>query len=539
MLYEIICEQFKQKRIEFHSNLNTVLGDDFGNNSIGKSTFLMTVDFVFGGKDYILKSTDVQRNVGSHTIKFCFIFEGNKYYFLRNTDDLENVYKCDAKYNIISNISLTDYCDFLKGKYNIKLTDISFRDIVGRYSRIYGKDNLNEKRPLDIVPNESAGVPTNALLKLFDLYNVISELELLLKKKESELSAFKNAQKYKFVSSIGKRQYSANLKELDTLSKEKDKISQDLDNNLLDLDSVKTEEVMKLKERLSAVKRKKSRYYSQLTIIDNNINETSILKTEQFEDLLSFFPDVKIRNILEVEKFHQEIRTVLKAELKDKKEELNGLISILQTEIDEIETNIKGIIQIPNLSKAILAKYSNLQKRMEILENENNAYFKLVSLTTSRDDTKLRRDSMKQEQLHQLQNKINTKMLEINDYIYSGKKKPPTITFDKNQYIFETVDDRGTGISYKSMIVYDLSVLELTELPILIHDSVVLKQISDEAIGKILTLYKSVDKQIFISFDKKSAYGVKSQQILKETKVLELSPNGNELFGRSWNNKVD
>ena len=197
---------------------------------------------------------------------------------------------------------------------------------------------------------------------MFDLYKAISELELLLKKKDLELKAFKNAQKYKFVSSIGKRQYTTNLKELGELNEEKDKISRDLDNNLLDIDSVKAEEVLKLKQRLSVAKRRISRFYSQLTVLNNNLKETSGLKLEQFEDLLSFFPNTDVKSILEVEKFHQEIRKVLKSELKDKKEELNQLIFISQTEIDEIETNIKKIIQIPNLSKVILVKYSSLQK---------------------------------------------------------------------------------------------------------------------------------------------------------------------------------
>ncbi|HWO74640.1 MAG TPA: DUF2326 domain-containing protein [Bacillus sp. (in: firmicutes)] len=537
MLYEIICEQFKQRRIEFLPNLNTVLGDDTGSNSIGKSTFLLIIDFAFGGKDYILKSSEIQRHVGSHTIKFCFMFNEKKYFFLRNTEDLETVSKCDAEYNIISNLTLAQYCDFLKDRYNINLPYISFRDIVGRYARIYGKENLNEKRPLDIVHNESAGAPINALLKLFGLYNVISELEFSLKQRETELSAFKNAQKYNFVSSIGKRKYSANLKELAELEEEKEKISKDLDNKLLDIDSVKAEELIKLKQRLSIVKRQRSRYYSQLLIIENNIKENSTIKSEQFDDLLKFFPDANIRSIAEVEKFHHEIRNVLRVELKEKKEDLNRLISVSQNEIDVIESNIKQIIQIPNLSKAILAKYSGLQKKSETLESENNAYLKLISLTTSRDDTKIRRDQMKKEQLQQLQMDINTRMQEINDYIYSEKKKPPIITFDKNQYNFETIDDTGTGTSYKNMVVYDLSILELTALPILIHDSVVLKQIADEAIEKILKKYKHVDKQIFISFDKKTAYTAESQKILMETKVLELSPNGNELFGRSWNNK--
>ncbi|MCE3203419.1 DUF2326 domain-containing protein [Paenibacillus sonchi] len=537
MLYEIISEEFKQQRVKFFPNLNTVLGDDVGTNSIGKSTFLLIIDFAFGGKDYVMKSSEIQRNVGSHTIKFCFIFNQEKYFFMRNTDDLETVVECDNEYNFVSDLTLTQYCEFLKEQYKINLHDISFRDIVGRFARIYGKENLNEKRPLDVVHNESAGAPINALLKLFGLYNVIAELEASLKQREAELSAFKNAQKFNLVSSIKKRKYTANLKELDELEKEKEGISKDLDNQLIDLDSLKAEELIKLKQRLSVAKRQKSRYYSQFIILDENIKGNSPLSSERFNDLLKFFPDVNLRSIEEVERFHHEIRSVLRAELKEKKEELNRLLSISQNEIDNIESNIKQMIQTPNLSKVILKKYSELQKKSEVLESENSAYLKLDSLKISRDDTKVRRDQMRNEQLLHLQMVINTKMQEINDYIYSGKKRPPVLSFDKNQYNFETIDDTGTGTSYKNMIVYDLSILELTGLPVLIHDSVVLKQIADEAIEKILIKYRTIDKQIFISFDKKAAYTKESQKILNDTKVLELSPNGGELFGKSWSDK--
>lgn len=81
MLCEIICDYFKHPRIQFYPGLNTVLGDGSGSNSIGKSTFLMIIDFVFGGTDYVNKSTDVQRNVGRHTIKFCFSFEEELFFF--------------------------------------------------------------------------------------------------------------------------------------------------------------------------------------------------------------------------------------------------------------------------------------------------------------------------------------------------------------------------------------------------------------------------------------------------------------------------
>ena len=67
MLREIYCEQFHQKRIEFDDGLNVVLGTSTGDNSIGKSTLMLIIDFVFGGKTYS-EETDILEKVGPHRI---------------------------------------------------------------------------------------------------------------------------------------------------------------------------------------------------------------------------------------------------------------------------------------------------------------------------------------------------------------------------------------------------------------------------------------------------------------------------------------
>ena len=87
MLYEIECEKFAKKvkgqlvprgRIQLREGLNTVLGDKAAQNSIGKSTFLLVVDFCFGGDDYINpKICKAKEKLHSHTINFAFKF-GNK-----------------------------------------------------------------------------------------------------------------------------------------------------------------------------------------------------------------------------------------------------------------------------------------------------------------------------------------------------------------------------------------------------------------------------------------------------------------------------
>ena len=126
-------------------------------------------------------------------------------------------------------------------------------------------------------------------------------------------------------------------------------------------------------------------------------------------------------------------------------------------------------------------------------------------------------------------------MNELNDAIYDGKRSSPILRVkDSSHYEFFTPNDLGTGSKYKGIIVFDLSMLELTKLPIIIHDSIMLKHIEDNAIEKILELYTRTNKQVFIAFDKEQAYSQNTERILNSTAVLCLNEAGDELFGFSW-----
>ena len=62
MLKRIRCDKFREKEIIFHPGLNAVIGDEIASNSIGKSTLLMIIDFVFGGSEYIKTNSDALMN---------------------------------------------------------------------------------------------------------------------------------------------------------------------------------------------------------------------------------------------------------------------------------------------------------------------------------------------------------------------------------------------------------------------------------------------------------------------------------------------
>ena len=88
---------------------------------------------------------------------------------------------------------------------------------------------------------------------------------------------------------------------------------------------------------------------------------------------------------------------------------------------------------------------------------------------------------------------------------------------------------------YKGLILFDLAVLQSSNLPFLVHDSVLLLQIENEVVERILDYYSKSEKQIFIAFDKTATE--KAMEILKKAEVLHLTRGGNELFGRAWNRK--
>lgn len=134
-------------------------------------------------------------------------------------------------------------------------------------------------------------------------------------------------------------------------------------------------------------------------------------------------------------------------------------------------------------------------------------------------------------------------MTRLIDYIYNGERYAPTIKFGNSRsgkptYEFWTEDDTGAGTNFKGLIIFDLALLRLTELPVIAHDSNIFKNIADLPIDKIMELYNQSEKQIFIAFDKEDTFYDVTSDIVHSTKVIELHENGGELFGWSWAKKA-
>lgn len=555
MLHEIECSKFATKvdgkfiprgKITFRKGLNTVLGDKAAENSIGKSTFLLIVDFCFGGDDYVnQKISNAKENIHTHTLNFAFKFGDSIDYFCRCTATPEQVCICNESYEIIGEkpLSIADFRDQLKKKYEITLQNISFRDIVGRYLRIYGRENYAERFPLKY-GDEPVKSSIIALEKLMNVYTFIQEYKDIYEKKDARNKARKKATDLGELTNIAKNktQYTANEQEIYALETQLAALINKEDADLSSANLANVDKAAEIKGQLTILTRKRSRLRSQMNSITTNMQGSMAPGEDDLSELAEFFPEVDIQKLMMIDKFHHKMHAILTGEMSEEVAQLKVLIDAVSCEMKKLEAD-QRLLGVPvNISKKFMEKYAETQRRIDILTAQNNGYNTILTLTAETKTAKKNLEDIREQQLADVQVSINQEMTILNDFIYDGKRYAPDVSFGSSRsgnptYEFQTLGDKGAGTNYKGLILFDLAMLHLTPLPVIAHDSNIFKNIADLPIDKIMELYQQSEKQIFIAFDKQNAFNEITRNIVQKTKVIELKDNGGELFGWSWAKK--
>lgn len=545
MLTEMTSPVFKEKGkerppIRFKEGLNVVLGKEDGENSIGKSSAMLAIDFVFGGNSYL--SSDGVKHIGDHTIFFTFEFDGKPYLFARNTISPDDIHVRSEGYQLTGVVwTKREFANWLKEQYHIDFTGLSFRETMSSFFRIYGKDNTDECGPLKGLPGESMQKSIDILVKLFDRYKDVEVFNGRLEEQKKKLSAYREARKYRFVPDLvgGKIQYDENVAQIRSLQVELDNLTAEQVEDQKEVDIEKS----RIKSQLQA---NKLRLETEMQSKQHRLNllsmslEYGLYPTEaDLSALQEFFPGVNIRKLYEVEKYHQKLAVILDEQFAAERQSVEEEIAGLQEQIKALQTQISQLGFVGNLSKEFLDKHSKIKGRIDAMKAQNEAYLTLTDLQ----DAKKKADEILkraiEDILADIESAINGKMKEFNDTLFAESRKAPNLHLNEyNSYRFETPDDTGTGSNYKGMVIYDLAVLYLTALLAIAHDSLILKNIGDGAVDGIMKIYAQSRKQVFIAFDKQAAYMPDTQRILADNTVLKLSDGKCELYGESWNKEV-
>lgn len=538
MLKEIQCDKFApdHRVIRFNSGLNTVLGSAGGSNAIGKSTFLWIIDYVFGGESYCSLTDDIKKEIGPHIIYFTFEFDEQPYYFYRSTDDSKNVYRSDEEGRFITKLSLEDFRKFLFQEYKIGLPALTFSEITERFFRIYGRENTLEKYPLLVKPREQDEKAVDFLLKLFGHYKILASIKITEEELGIKSSQLKSRQRQK----VDIEKIESNQKTIESLRKRLQKLmknSEEAQLALFGFDTQTFERITAVQKELNSFVRKRNRLQSQLNAIKSNIADSKADTVSEFDSLVRFFPNADIKAFEEIEHFHKKIREILGEEMNQEIERLQPLINQYDKEIMRLNRKIEESGLAKEMSERVLSQCVNVSKSIDKLEEETAELIHQKELQEARAEAEqiLEKLLLQQtEKLDEIQDDINLRMSIINGVVTEQQETAPLLYITPQKDIFfETPGNTSEGTAFKSLIVYDLSVLELRPVPALIHDSNILKRIEDIHLEHILERYQSSKHQIFIAFDKADSTTEKARKILEETAVLRLS-DGNELFGRSW-----
>lgn len=582
MLYEIWCDRFRtggkdgqiRPPIRFHAGLNAVLGTQTRSNSIGKSTFLMIIDYVFGGIDYL--DSDAHIFVGEHEIYFTFRFGDTMHRFCRKTIEKDVVYLCEncswaeeeARLERIrlneekakdapallehdlnpyvltdETLKVDEYCKFLFNEYRIESENISFRNIVGRYFRVYGRPNHDEHQPLHNTPREKDSEAITALQRLFGETQQIKDLKANEKEKAEEKKAYKAAQKYHLVRHITtKKALKQATEERDKLQEELNDLIRSKDREVEQADLSRSDEAAAINRKLAALRRNRSRLKSQLEALYINIDGHTAVTRGDIRDLAFFFPDVNIVELQSIEDFHQRLRAVLESEMSEERAQLQSSIDNLDAEIRALEEQYRSLGIPTRLPTPFLQNYSDLTMRINDLNAQIDSFQKNKDVDDAHKAAAAALKAAQEKELPRIAGEINAQMVRISDEILGPEREAPRLDLkDGKSYTFGTSTNRGTGNNYKNLIIYDLSILTKTDLPAFIHDSFLLTDIGDTPTGAIVKQYIKTEpsgKQVFIALDKTKSYGEETDKDLNDHQVLYLSEGGNELFGWSWDHKT-
>lgn len=533
MLREIRCEKFRTGVVTFHPALNVVLGDENATNSIGKSTLLMLVDFVFGGSTLLEWNQDVVAELGHHHYDFAFEFDGEVHRFRRETNTPENVYVCDADYKVSAAIKLEEFNAFLKNAYRLEQPGQTFRAAVGLHLRVWGKTNLIPDEPLHAFPKQRDKDCIDNLVKTYGEFEAIRARDDAVRTADSDLKVIRAAAGKQLIPKVNRTGYAQAKVQIADLERDLEDVRQNLASYATNLSAVINKEVLDLKERKDDLLQRRMTVAGRLQRVDRNLSGKRSLHSSNFQDLQKFFPEINTERLAEVEAFHDGVARILKEQLKQSKEQLADEVKLIDLSIARIDSEMAaalGSVEQPgSLVDHVYKVALSLQTARASRDGYEIEQAHVEALRKAREALA----EVKERILTEIETSVNNGMREIVSEAVGEHRKSPRLSLDDATYKFEVFEDTGTGTAYFGLVLFDMAVFRATILPVIAHDSVLFKNISNDSVSRLIALYEKIPKQSFISLDEIQKYGLTAAQTLQKQSVIQLSDNA-VLYIKDW-----
>ena len=539
MLVKLSCDKFRKdangnpESFTFKDGLNVVLGTADSKNSIGKSTLLLLIDFMLGGDDYKFHNNIAVSKIGHHLIHAYFEFEGKEYHYARGTHNPEEVYFYNDGGEIEATLSNNEYLKQLHDLYKVS-DDMTFREAVAPYLRIYQRETTNEKYPINAAFRQPKDKAIEIFLKLFGSHKQLDSLKEEIETLEDQISTFKKSSDYKYVEKIDKKKYEKNIKTIDEDNEKLGELRKQYLDGTYSKDYQENKEAVTLLTAIESLKATKSQYENQIKNLEKIKNKSSKDFESDLEELKLIFPGFEFKHLSDIEDFHQKLTSIFNEQSENERKKALKSIAKLDEQIAELEDKYKNIVHIEKtVPEAVFQEMLRLETDVRRLTKQNELY---VENSNNKETLGKKQEKLATEgkaSLIEVQNIVNGKISEINRNFYSGRRQAPNIRLSElNKYYFTIPNDEGTGSSQRALIMFDIAVLMTSQLPLLAHDSVISKQIEDYSMQEIIKLYAGIKgKQIFMVYDGNKNLDSSAQAIIDFATRVQLGPDDCSLFG--------
>ena len=546
MLKKLTCDKFridpktgKPFVVEFEDGLNVIRGTDENKNSIGKSTLLLLIDFALGGEDYENHCSVAVNKIGHHTIYFVLEINGETLCCSRSTSNANWIvyYKDDSFQEEVSAISVDDYLSELNRLYKLE-EGFTFRQMVSPFIRVYQRQTTSEKSPLQAAYTQPVYQSILDHLKLHGVYNDLNTAMRERDEIDDKIKTYKKSSDYKYIRKITKKEYEENLKLIEKYRLEKDSLLKDYQEKVYDAKAAKNLESSSIAATLADLETRRDNLIARKASIESlsNINLDNFYAS--LEELKEFFKGVEFNSLEETQKFHSEMASIFNSQAKKERAKIDKEIAELDEEIKVYREKYKSINHIETLPETVIRQHYDYAAEIKRMEDENKKYLDNLQNMADLEAKKLNVIEKSKTILSNLQNDINEGLKELNKNFYEGRIACPKLTFNgiDKKYTFYTPTDEGTGTSQKGVILFDIYTLGSTILPIVVHDTIMLKHIEDYTLQQIIKLYNGVgNKQIIIAYDGKKDIDEEAQKILATKTRMELAGGSMALFGEEFN----
>lgn len=533
MLREIRCEKFRTGVVNFHPGLNVVLGDENATNSIGKSTLLMLVDFVFGGSTLLEWNEDVVTELGHHHYDFAFEFDGELHRFRRETITPEAVYVCDADYKVLAALKLDEFNALLKNAYGLAQPGQTFRAAVGLHLRVWGKANLIPDEPLHAFPKQKDKDCIDNLIKTYGKFEAIRERDDVARKADTDLKVIRAAAGKQLIPKVTKTGYAQAKVQIAGLERDLEDVRQNLASYATSLSAVINKEVLDLKERKDDLLQRRMTVAGRLQRVDRNLGGKRSLHGGNFQDLQRFFPEINTERLAEVEAFHDGVARILKEQLKQSREQLAEELKLIDLSIAGIDSEMAAALGSIEQPEALVDHVCKVALSLQTARASRDGYELEQAHVDALRKAREALAEVKERILTEIETSVNDGMREIVSEAVGEHRKSPRLSLDDASYNFEVFEDTGTGTAYFGLVLFDMAVFRATSLPAIAHDSVLFKNISNDSVANLIGLYAKMQKQSFIALDEIQKYGPAAAETLQRQSVIQLSDSA-VLYNNDW-----